>query len=119
MAFQNEDEKGIALGDSFIDFTTRVDKIPFETVVAVATEQGCKQEFAGVIHLLASELNIEPKFVIDDLQKVMHPIRKDNFLVLYLMFFIPPFFITTYYNNASLKPHTNISNRISRNFIRI
>lgn len=76
MAFQNENQKGIPLGDNFVDFTTRVDKISLETIVEVSTKYNCKQEFAGVIHLISTDLNIDPKLILNDLQSELERLKK-------------------------------------------
>lgn len=68
MAFQNENQMGISLGDNFVDFTTRVDKISLETIVEVSAKYNCKQEFAGVIHLISTDLNIDSELILSDLQ---------------------------------------------------
>ena len=76
MAFQNEDDMGIPLGENFSDFTTRVDKIPLETLVEVSTKHNCKQEFAGVIHLISTDLSIDPKLILEDLQNELDRLSK-------------------------------------------
>ncbi len=77
MAFKrNEKQKGIPLGDNFVDFTTRVDKISLETLVEVSAKYNCKQEFAGVIHLVSTDLNITPELILNDLQYELKRLEK-------------------------------------------
>ena len=76
MAFQKENQMGIPLGDNFVDFTTRVDKISLETIVEVSAKYNCKQEFAGVIHLISTDLNVDSELILSDLQSELKRLEK-------------------------------------------
>ncbi|MHA1555957.1 MAG: hypothetical protein ACTSPM_03395 [Candidatus Heimdallarchaeota archaeon] len=76
MAFQNENQMGIPLGDNFVDFTTRVDKISLETIVDISAKYNCKQEFAGIIHLISTDLNVDPELIVSDLRSELKRLEK-------------------------------------------
>jgi hypothetical protein len=58
----------VALGDNFTELLTRVDRLPLEITVSIATEYDCPHEFAGIIYLLQKNLGLEPELVVADLK---------------------------------------------------
>ena len=62
----------VSLGDNFADLLTRIDKIPLETIVEISDKFNCKQEFAGVIYLLNTNLDIDSKLILDDLKLLIY-----------------------------------------------
>ncbi|HUU79448.1 MAG TPA: hypothetical protein VMX55_13965 [candidate division Zixibacteria bacterium] len=65
-------------GENFVDLLTRIEKIPLEKIVEVSSELNCKEEFAGVIYLLSTDLNIEPNLILEDINFELERLKKVN-----------------------------------------
>ncbi|NHJ86431.1 MAG: hypothetical protein FK734_13285 [Asgard group archaeon] len=66
MTFKS-DNPDDAIGENFADLTTRVDKIPLEKVVDIASQFNCSQQFGGTIYLLSNDMDIAPELILNDL----------------------------------------------------
>jgi len=73
---QDSEKAGIALGENFVDFLTRIDKIPLEKIVEVASRCSCPEEFAGVVYLLETDLNIPVELTLADLEAELTRLKK-------------------------------------------
>ncbi|MHA1629437.1 MAG: hypothetical protein ACTSXO_11200 [Candidatus Heimdallarchaeota archaeon] len=72
----DSEKVGIALGENFVDFLTRIDKISLEKIVEVAARCDCPEEFAGVVYLLETDLNIDIKLTLSDLKAELERLKK-------------------------------------------
>ena len=78
MTFPFQNSEGTQIGENFSDLLTRIDKIPLETIVEISHQYSCPQEFAGVLYLLSTNLNIDPNLTLYDLKFELDRLEKIN-----------------------------------------
>ncbi|MFW9924739.1 MAG: hypothetical protein ACFFDW_15770 [Candidatus Thorarchaeota archaeon] len=72
------ENEGIPLGENFVDLLTRLDKISLEKRAEISEQYNCNQEFAGLIYLLNTDLNIKPEFILHDLNQELLRLEANN-----------------------------------------